>query len=90
MYFVWGVGPTNNIIRNKGDSGIGYDMIICHDLMVQLGLMSNFKSQVIQWDGATVHMKEPIGLLRQYDLTKRNMRKEVIQTTEPSSTREAT
>ena len=38
-------------------------MIIGRDLMVQLGLMADFKRQVLQWDGATVHMKEPRILL---------------------------
>ena len=44
-------------------SGIGYDMIIFCDMMVQLVLTSYFKHKVLQWDGATVHMKEPSGLL---------------------------
>ena len=38
-------------------------MIIGHDLMLQLGLLSEFKHQVLQWDGVTVPMKEPSGLL---------------------------
>ena len=42
---------------NEGESGIGYDMIIVRDLMVQLGLLNNFKRQVLQWYGATVSMK---------------------------------
>ena len=49
--------------NNKGESDLGYDMIIVRYLMVQLGLTADFKRQVIQWDGATVHMKEPISLL---------------------------
>ena len=31
---------------NKGELGIGYDMIITCDLIVQLGLTTNFKSQI--------------------------------------------
>ena len=50
-------------------------MIIGRDLMVQLGLTANFKRQVLQWDGATVHMKEPRNLIGKSDLTKREMRK---------------
>ena len=38
-------------------------MIIGRDLMVQLGLTADFKRQVLQWDGTTVPMKEPSGLL---------------------------
>ena len=46
-----------HIDNDKGDSGIGYDMIIGRDLMVQLKLTADFKRQVLQWDGATVYMK---------------------------------
>ena len=45
------------IVNNEGKSGIGYDMIIGRDLMVQLGLLGDFKLQVLQWDGTTVPMK---------------------------------
>ena len=58
--------------------------------MVQVGLMADFKGQVLQWDGATVHNKEPRNLLGQSDLTKREMRKVVMQNAEPASNREAT
>ena len=58
--------------------------------MVQLGLKDNFKRQVLQWDGTTVHMKEPRGLVGRSDLNKCNMRKVVMQTAEPASTIEAT
>ena len=64
-------------------------MIIGRDLMVQLGLTSNFNRQVFQWDGATVDMKEPRSLLGKSDLNKRDMRKVVMQTIEPYSTIEA-
>ena len=65
-------------------------MIIGHGLMVQIGLNDDFKHQVLQWDGATVHMKEPSGLLGQYFLTKRDMHKVVMKTAEPDSTQKAT
>ena len=55
-------------------------MIIGRDMMVQLGLTADFKRQVLQWDGATVNMKEPRGLLGQYNLTKRKMREVVMKT----------
>ena len=32
-----------NVDNNKGESGIGYNMIIGHDLMVQLGITADFK-----------------------------------------------
>ena len=62
-------------------------MIICRDLMVKLGLTSKFKRQELQWDGATLHMKEPSGLLGKSDINKREMREVVMQTAEPDSTR---
>ena len=31
-----------HVDNNKGESGIGYDSIIGHDLMVQLGLTDEF------------------------------------------------
>ena len=46
-----------HVDNDKGKSGIGCYMIIGRDLMVQLGLTANFKRQVLQWYGATVHMK---------------------------------
>ena len=70
-----------HVKNNKGESGIGYDMIIGRELMVQLDLTADFKHQVLQWDGATVHMKEPRGLLGKSDLNKRDMRKLVMNNT---------
>ena len=55
-------------------------MIISCELVVQLGLMANFKRQVLQRDGSTVHMKAPTGLLGKLDLINRNIRKVVMKT----------
>ena len=79
-----------HVDNNKGESGIGYDMKIGRDLMVQIVLTDEFKCQVLQWVGATVHMKEPSGWLGKSDLNKRNMYEVVMQNSEPPSTREAT
>ena len=65
-------------------------MIICRDLMVQLGLKDDFKRQFLQWDGVTVNMKDTRSMLGKSYLAKREMRKVVIQTAEPASTQEAT
>ena len=46
-----------HVNNNKGGSGIGYDMTIGRDLMVQLGLLDYFKRQVLQLYGVTVPMK---------------------------------
>ena len=79
-----------HINNTRCESGIGYGLIIGRELMVKLGPTADFKHQVLQWDGATIHMKEPSGLLGKSDLNKRNMRKVVILTAEPASTIEAT
>ena len=79
-----------HVDKDKGESGIGYDMIIGRGLMVQLCLTADFKRQVLQWDGTTVHMKDSSNLLVQSDLTNREMREVVMQTAEPASTWEAT
>ena len=83
--------PSSKIIihcfhvdNNKDDSIIG------RDLMVQLVLTADFKRQLLQWDGATMHMKKPRSFLGKYDVTKRDMRKVVMQSTEPASTQEST
>ena len=65
-------------------------MIIVHDLIVPIGLLSDFKIQVLKWDSATVPMKEPIGMIWQTDITINVMRGVVMQTTEPVYTREDT
>ena len=65
-------------------------MIICHDLMVKLGLSDDFKRQLLQFYGVTVPMKEPSGLLGKSDLTSHEMSEVVMQTALPVSTREST
>ena len=58
--------------------------------MVQLGLSTNFKNQVLQQDGDTLPIKEPRGNLGQEYIDSSEMRKVVMQTVEPVPTREAT
>ena len=55
-------------------------MIIGRDLKLQLVLTAGFKRQVLQWDGATLLIKEHISLLGQHDITKHDMRKVVMIT----------
>ena len=75
-----------HVNNDKGESEIGYVMIICRDLMVQLGLTAKFKCQILQWDGANVHMKEPRGMIGQSDITKGERCEVVIQTSKPDYT----
>ena len=84
------IDPHFHVKNYKRESSIGYDMIIDHDLMVKLGLTTDFKHKVLQWDGETVPMKEPSGLLGKSDLNKHEMREVVMKTVEPASTIEAT
>ena len=79
-----------HVDNNNGELDIVYDMIIGHELMVQLGLMDDFKRQILQLNGITLHMKDPRIFLGKSNLTKRKMRKVVMQTAEPASKREAT
>ena len=62
-------------------------MIVDRDLMVKLGLVTNFKQQVIYSDNAVVKMKVPGKFLVQSILTKSEMHKVVIQTAEISPTK---
>ena len=79
-----------HVENEKGESGIGYYTNIGRELMVQLGMEADFKRQVLQWYGTTVHMKEPSGMMGKSDLSKRKMREVVMQTAETDFTREAT
>ena len=54
-----------HVDNNKVELVIGYDMIIGHDLMVQICVMANFKHQVLKWDDNTVPMKNPRSFLGQ-------------------------
>ena len=79
-----------HVNNDKGELGIGYDMILSRYLMVKLGLTADSKCQVLRWYGATLHMKEPSSFLGQSDLTHREMCEVVIHTAELTSTLEAT
>ena len=79
-----------HVDNNMGKSVIGYGIIIGRDLMLQLGLLSDFKHKVIQWDDAIIKMKELSGLLGQIGPTSREMLEVVMHTSEPVSTREST
>ena len=70
--------------------GIGYDMIIGSDLMIQLGISVDFKHSVIQWDGVTVPMKKLRSLLGKSDSASFKMREVSVKTSEPALIREAT
>ena len=65
-------------------------MIIVCDLMVQLGLLTDFKRRLLKWDGVTVPIKEPRGILGETGLNNHEMWEVVMQNAELVSAREAT
>ena len=71
-----------NVDNNKVELVIGYDMIIGRDLMVHIGLMNNFKRQVLQWYGTELSLKYPISILGQTELTSLEMREVITQAAE--------
>ena len=79
-----------NVDKNEGESVIGYGTIIGCDLMVQLGILDDFKHHVLKWDGDKVPMKESRGMIGKTDLTSHDIHEVVTQTAEPVPTREAT
>ena len=68
-----------HIDNNGGKPGIGYDTIIARNLMLQLGIFSEFKRRFFQGNGATAPMKEPRSLLGKIDLTSYEMREVVMK-----------
>ena len=72
-----------HVNNGKGKLGIGYDIIIGRDLVLQIGLLADFKCESLQWYGVIVHMKEPISMIGQTAITKREIRKVVMQNEEP-------
>ena len=86
LYTIKIINHRFHVDNNKGESGVGYDMIIFRDLMVQLGFTSKFKYQILHWDESTVHIMKPSNFLGKYDLTKREMNEVVMQTPEPAFT----
>ena len=69
-----------HVDNNEGESDIGYDMIIGCDLMTNMGIMSDFKRQVLPWDGTYVPTKEPGSILGQTYSTIRKMSGAVMHT----------
>ena len=65
-------------------------MIIGRELMIQLGLKSDFGSQILEWDETVIPMKYLGIFLFQTDLTNRDIQDMVMQYTELDSTKKAT
>ena len=74
-----------NIITNRfhtekaqGDSVISYYIIISRDLMVQLGLKTDFGNQIIEWGKTLIPTKDPGIFLVQSYLTKHEIQEGVM------------
>ena len=69
----------------KVNSGIGYYMIIGHDLVVKLGIISYFNFIVFGWDDTSVHIKYLGNLLGNHTITNPDMQEVEIQNKETVS-----
>ena len=49
-----------NVDKEERAYRIGYDMIIGHELMLQLNLKENFGRQILEWDEIVVLIKYSI------------------------------
>lgn len=76
-----------NVSENSND--LGYDMIIGRDLMVELGLIINFKDKKVSWEGIDMPMRD-FNQLRKLNLSRREMRAVIQASHEPIVTEEAT
>ena len=74
-----------HVNKSKFNSGIGYYMIIGHDLVVKLGLISYFIFSVFGWDDTSVHIKYLGNLLGNHTITKPDMHEVAIQNKETVS-----
>ena len=54
-------------------------MIMVHKLTMQLGLIPDIKSYVLEWDGDLMPMKEPVNFLVKTNLAKCDIHEMVIQ-----------
>ena len=67
-------------------TGIGYDIIIDQDIMVQLGLIDYFKHNILKWHGSAVPMKQSNCqelVPWKPNINKLDIREVVIKTAEP-------
>ena len=62
-----------HVNKNEGDTDIGYGMIICYNIIVNIGLVDNFKCKVIEWNEDVVPMKDLGNFLGKDNLTKSNI-----------------
>ena len=79
-----------HVYKNEVEVGIVNDIIIDHDLVVQLGIQAGFKRRLLQGDDSLVQIKETSGLVGQTDLTSFKISKMVMNNSEPASKMEAT
>ena len=49
--------------NREGGSGIGYEMIVGLDLMLQIGLKEKCGFQILEWDDVVVPMKDTVNFM---------------------------
>jgi hypothetical protein len=72
------------------DMNIGYDMIIGRDLMVKLGLITDYKRKVLIWDEVSVPMRSLYHTDSKPTFSRAEIKQIMTQTAEPIATKEAT
>ena len=68
---------------------LGYDMIIGRDLLGQLGIIIDYKNNLIDWEGTKIPMRD-YERLRKLNLSSKDLNVIIQNTTEPIVTQRAT
>ena len=79
-----------HVDNEEEDMNIGYDMIIGRDLMVKLGLITDYERKVLMWDGVSVPMRSVYHTDSKPTFSRAEIKQIMTQTAEPIATREAT
>ena len=84
------IAPQYFCVDNDGgNQGVGYGMMIVIDLMLHLGLMTDFKPNIIEWNDTVVTINYMGRRNRQTNISKCDMKQVVLQTSESDSIKEA-
>jgi len=80
-----------HVDNEEEDMNVGYDMVIGQDLMVKLGLITNYKRKVLIWDEVSVPMRSVYHTDSKPTFSRAEIIKQIMtQTAEQITTQEAT
>ena len=79
-----------HVDNEEEDMNIGYNMIIGRDLMVKLGLITDYKRKVLIWDEVSVPMRSVYHTDSKPTFSRAEIKQIMTQTAEPIATQEAT